>query len=105
MIIEQIPGSDRTKLRTTLESLTRSYQRRGVSFVITTESDKVGLITLIVNGKRGIAQKNFIILFNEATSEWEAYSEGVVCKLLVLSELSTFIKSKIQNLSTLLSKI
>lgn len=105
MIIEQVKNDGRTKLRMTLEKLTNSFQKRNVAFVINAHSEFVGSITLIVTGKKGSAQKDIILVFNQKTEEWEGFSDGYCFKLLSISEISTVIKSKIQNLSTVLTKI
>ncbi len=105
MIIDKIPTDERTKLLMVLYKLTSSYSKRGVSFVINAHSEYVGDITILVTGKLGTAQKSVVLVYNQLTSEWEGYSDGYVFKMLTLNELSTIIKSKINNLSTLLLKI
>lgn len=103
MIIEKIGEDQRSKLRLSLIKLCQ--QRRGVSFVVTTESEKVGNIQLTVTGKNGSSVKNIIVTFNEATSEWEVYSDGYVYKMSVISDITTVLKQKVSKLSAILSKI
>jgi len=105
MIIEQIPNDKRTKLQTALYSVTNSFARRGVSFVISAESELVATFILQVSGKRGMVQKTFVLIYNQLNEEWEIYQEGYVYKMTVLSEMSTLIKSKIQALHTIVSKL
>jgi hypothetical protein len=105
MIIEQIPNDNRLKLQLAIDKCTKSYAKRGVSFIINAESEYVGSLTLIVTGKKGSVQKPFSIIFNQASQEWEAYSEGYVYKMTSLSEIGILIRSKTQKLTTILSKI
>lgn len=103
MIIEKIQDDQRTKLRLSLLKFCQT--RRGVSYVVTAESEFVGNIQLSVTGKIGTGTKNITVIFNQATAEWEAYCDGYVCKMLGLSEITNLIKTKITKLSTLMSKI
>lgn len=105
MIIEQIKNDRRAKLQTALYSVTNSYAKRGVSFVVSAESEYVASITLQVTGKKGMVSKVFTIVYNEAAGEWQIFNEGYVYKCTVLSEMSTLIKSKIQSLNTIVSKL
>jgi len=105
MIIEPIQKDLKAKFQLSLEKLTQSYSKRGVSFVITAESEYVGSIIILVTGKLGTVQKTIIVIYNQKTEEWEAYSEGYCFKMLTLSDISSVIKTKITKLSNLLTKI
>lgn len=93
------------KLRLALSKLTKSYSRRGVAFVISAHSKYVANLTMLVTGKRGTAQKSFVIIYDEVTEEWVAYSDGYSYRMLSLSEISMLVKNKIQKLHTVLTKI
>jgi tRNA 2-selenouridine synthase SelU len=105
MIIEQIPNDKRTKLQTALYSLTNSFARRGVSFVISAESEFVATFILQVSGRKGMVQKTFVLVFDQVNEEWNIFQEGYVYRMTILSEMSTLIKSKIQALHTIVSKL
>jgi hypothetical protein len=105
MIIEQIPNDKRLSLQLALDKYTKSYIRRGVSFVISAESEYVGNILILITGKKGTVQKNITIVYNQLTTDWEGFSEGYIFKMLSLSEIGIIIKSKVQSLTTILSKI
>lgn len=103
MIIEKIQDDQRTKLRLSLLKICQ--QRRGVSYVVTTESANVGNISLTVTGKNGSTTKNLIVILNQSTNEWECYCDGYVYRMLILSEITTVLKTKISKITTILSKI
>ena len=103
MIVEKIQDDQRTKLRLTL--LKFCQNRRGVSYIVTAEAGKVGNIQVSVTGKLGTGTKDITVIYNEATSEWEAYCDGYVCRMLSLSEITSLIKTKVTKLSTLMSKL
>jgi len=105
MIIEKIGNDRRTKLQMTLEKLTSSFSKRGVAFVITAHSEYVGQIIILVTGKKGTVQKTLVVIYNQKSLYWEAYNDGYVFHMDSISEISTIIKSKINNLSALLLKV
>ncbi len=105
MIIEAINKSGRDSLKLRLESLTRSMSKRGIAFVISVESEFVASITILVTGKLGTVQKTIVLIYNETYGEWQAFSEGVICKMYDLSEIVALLKSKINKLNSLLLKI
>lgn len=105
MITEKINDDGRTKLRMSLSKLTSSFAKRGIAFVIDTYSEHVGMIQILITGKRGTVQKTLVVVYNTATNEWEVYSDQWVNKLLVLGEISTPIKTVIARLNTLVTKI
>lgn len=105
MIIETVNKSERDKLRLNLEKHTSSLINRGVSFVVQAFSEHVGTVTILVTGKKGVVQKVLIVVYNESTLSWEAFSEGVIMKLDSLSEISTVAKSTINKLAVLVQKI
>jgi len=105
MIIEKVGNDGRTQLMIALNKLTSSLVKRNVSFVINTHSEFVGTINLIVTGKLGSAQKTIVIIYNHTSGEWEGYSDGYLFRMLLLNELSTVLKSKINKLSVLLHKV
>lgn len=104
MQIEKVDVTKRDKLRRALETNLSSYNKRGISFVIQAHSGYVGTVTILVSGKRGIAQKNLTIVFNEAIQQWEIIADGYIARIDTISEIKTIVKSKIQKLSTLLVK-
>ena len=88
-----------------LEKLTSSYSKRGIACVLTAHSEYVGEITILVTGKKGTVQKTILIIYDKTTQYWEGYNDGYVFKMDSLTEISTIIKSKIQNLAALLLKV
>ena len=105
MIVEQVDTSKQSKLFMSLQSMTGSFARRGTVFEIHAHSEYVANITIVVTGKKGTVQKDIVLAYNETNSEWVAYSECYKYTLLSLSEISTVIKSKVQGLFTIVSKI
>lgn len=105
MIIEPINQADKTKLFLLLDKLTKSFSGRNVAFVITTNSAYLGTIVILVTGKRGTVQKVLNFVYNQATGDWEVYSDNHVYKLLDISEASSIVKNKITKLQTILTKI
>lgn len=105
MLITQTNFSGQAKLFMSLVKFTNSFQRRGITFGIHAHSEYIANLTIVVTGKYGTAQKDIVIIFNESTATWEAYSEGYKYEMLLLSEISTLIKTRIQKLNTILSKI
>lgn len=105
MIIEKVDSAGRAKLQLALESYTHSFAKRNVAFVNMAHSKTVGSIRLIVTGRRGSAQKDFVVMYNKKTEQWDTYSEGVKYSIDSLTEIATIIKSKIQKLAILLGKI
>ncbi len=88
-----------------LEKVTNSFVKRGISFVTTAHSEFVGEIIMIVTGKKGTVQKTIVIVYNQKDEYWEGYNDGYIFKMDSLSEISTLVKSKLQNLSALLLKV
>jgi hypothetical protein len=105
MQIEPISTDGRTKLMMTLQKLTNSLSKRNVIFMLNTHSEYIGNITLTVTGKVGSAQKTVVIVYNQLTTEWEAYCDGYIFKMVSLTELTLMLKSKINKLSVLLKKV
>ncbi len=105
MIIERVGTDGRTKLLLALNKLTSSFTKRGVSFIITAHSEFVANINLTVSGKLGSTSKTIIVVYNQASLEWEGYCDGYIFKMSSLNEISTVIKSKINRLSALLLKV
>lgn len=105
MIIEQINSSARDSFQLSLDKFSKSFAKRGVSFIVLAHSEFVGQITILVTGKRGTAEKTIVLVYNQKTLEWEAYCDGYLFKMLALNEISSVIKSHISKLSTLLLKI
>ncbi len=105
MIITPINTDGRTKLRMALEKVTNSFSKRGIAFVSTAHSEYVGEVIIIVTGKKGTVQKTIVIIYNPLTQYWEGFNDGYKFEMDSLSELSTIVKSKIQNLSALLLKV
>ena len=104
MIIEKIQPDSKASLRLAINKVTNSFAKRGVSFIIQTESEFVGSLTIVITGKLGSATKILTIIYNNTTNEWEVYSDGYLYKLLALSELSTIVKTKVNKISTLLQR-
>lgn len=105
MLITPINSDGRTKLLMTLEKVTSSFNKRGIAFVSTAHSEYVGEIIMIVTGKKGTVQKTIVVVYNELSTYWEGYNDGYKFEMDSLTELSTIIKSKLNNLSALLLKV
>lgn len=105
MIIERVDEAKRSSFRVSLEKLTNSFARRNVAFVINVHSEFVGNIHIYVTGRRGTAQKTIVLVYNQTTSEWEAFCDGYKYVLLSLSEISILVKNRVAKLNTVLSKI
>lgn len=105
MLITQTNFSGQSKFYMSLVKLTNSYRKRGVSFGIHAHSEFVANLTIVVTGKYGTGQKDIVVLYNDVTKNWEAYSQGYKYDMTSLSELSTLIKTRIAKLNTVLSKI
>ena len=105
MIIEQTNNDTRTNLKLTLDKLTKSFSKRSVAFIANAHSGEIGEITIIVTGKKGSVQKTIIVILNQSTNEWEAYCDGTKFILLGIGEISTIVKSLVNNLSALLLKV
>jgi hypothetical protein len=105
MIINRVNKSKQGKLFKTIYGYSQSFIKRGVSLNITAHSEYVANIILRVNGLNGTAEKNIIIVYDNAEHEWVAYCDGISYRLVMLSDISIVIKNRINKLSTLVSKI
>lgn len=105
MEIIQSNKSRRDKLYRSLDTYSKSFQRRGITILPQAHSGNIGCITISVNGKQGIAQKNIIIFYNETEDIWTAASDGIEYKLLGLSDISVVIKNRLAKLTSVITKI
>lgn len=105
MIITKVDSSGQARLLKSLYTYTNSFRKRGVSIDIVAFSQDNGQITIRVSGTKGTAEKNIIINRNELTDSWIAYSEGLKYDMDGLSEVTTIVKNRINNLSTITGKL
>jgi hypothetical protein len=56
-----------------LERNLRSLQKRNVSYVITTFSDKVATISLMINGRKGLVTRNMALSYDTLEFSWVLY--------------------------------
>lgn len=104
MAIVKVNAAERDKLYRSLNTYCQSFTRRGVSFTVQAHSGFIGSIDIRVNGKRGMGTKNIVVIFDNLLEEWVAISDGYEFHMLSLSEITNMIRSKIQALSTLVTK-
>lgn len=106
MDIVKIDESKRSKFYMSLYKYCQIVNnKRGVNTVITTHSNHVANITVIVNGKRGIAEKHLVIIYDNLTEEWVIYSDGYEYRMLMLSDITNIMKNMVQKLNTILTKL
>lgn len=105
MITEQISGNGLSKLFLSIQKHCQSLYKRNVTFKIHVHSEFVANIELIVIGKKGTVEKNFVVIYDDFFMEWCVYSEGYKYRLTTLSEITSVLKQKISTLNSLVSKI
>jgi hypothetical protein len=105
MLIEQVDSSKRSKLMLELEKMLRAIQKRGVTSFVNAHTGEVANITIIVTGRKGTIQKSIVVVYNKIEKEWQLFSDGAVFTLNSFSEINTLVRSTVQRLSTLLSRI
>lgn len=105
MIIEKVSSGKRDQFRLKLESMTSSLYGRGISFKISTQSEFLANIIIVVTGKKGSVEKTFTIMFNHKTEQWEGYSDlySYICE--DISEFKTVIKTICTKVGAMLGKI
>lgn len=105
MLIERIKKDDRTKLIMALDKYTKSFSKRGISFVALGHTAHIGSITVLVSGKKGVVQKEVIVIYDESEDEWNAYCDGYKYNMLALSEIGMVVKNIVNKMSILLGKV
>ena len=104
MLIENINKSQTLRFRNLLDSLSKSFSKRGVSFIVTASSETSGNILMQVSGHGGVASKNIYVYYNESNLEYVALCDDKRYFLSDITEISTIIKSKVQQLSTIVNR-
>ena len=105
MLIENISNDRQLKLYMAIEKNLSSLRKRSIAYTITSYSEKMGTVNLMVTGKKGTASKIFIVSYDSSISSWVIYAEDKTYTLVSLMELSTIAKSMVAKLSTTLNKI
>lgn len=105
MVINKVDESKRSKFYMSLQKYSNIANRRGVSAIINTHSDHVGVIDLYVTGKKGTAVKNLVIVYDTVNDEWIVYNDGYEYRMDLLSDVSSILKNMVQKLSSILTKI
>lgn len=100
----QLDRSGIDRLYTALESNLTSLRRRGLSYTISVHASELATVTLLVTGKRGRVQKDYICKY-DTFNAWEVISGGIKWKLSNLGELGSVLKSDIQKLSSTVNKV
>ncbi len=101
----KINAAEQSNLFASLDAVCRSVFRRGVSYQIVAHSETVANIILTINGRRGMVQKNIVLVYNEFEMYWDAYCEDYRYTLQHLSDVNSLMKSQVIKVSTLVSKI
>lgn len=105
MIIEQIDTGEITTFNNVLSSLTLTLNKRNVSIIITALSKYNAVIIIKVNGRKGSAERIFSLNYDTLNAEWICLSNGHRYTLLSITELTNILKSTINKLRTILTKI
>ena len=105
MIITKINQTDQSKLYKSLYAKVASYIKRGVSIDIFAHSAIAANVVLRVSGTKGTAEKNIVLFYDSGKDSWIALSEGYEYEMLGLSDITTIVKSSLQRLGTLTSKL
>lgn len=104
MIIETIDVAARNKLSVALNTHLQSLRtKRGISVSITAQASDCAVILLSVNGAKGTASKQIILI--ATNGEWKAYCDNKQYSLLLLSDISVICKSMVNNLAVMVNKL
>ena len=96
--------SARDKLFNMLWSYCRSVYRKSVSYTVEAYSGMFGSITLQVVGKKATGKKKIVVYYDKELEQWIAVMDSTEYYLQSLSEITILIKTKIQQLSTVVNK-
>ena len=96
--------SKRDKLYYSLDSYCRSVMRKSISYQVEAYSGYFGSITIEIVGKRAIGKKKIVVSYDKKDKQWVAVMDATEYYLQSLSEISTLVKSKVQQLASVVNK-
>lgn len=105
MEIINVGTAPQTNLFLAIEKQLSSLRKRNVTYIINPHTDKAAVVILMVNGKRGTVQKDFVLIKDVLLGTWTLYCQEYEYHLNSLSELSTIARSIIARLQTLMMKL
>lgn len=99
-----IPKDKSNQLFMAIEKNISSFRKRNISYVINAHSDDLATIILMVTGKKGTATKDIILRY-DIINDWQLYVSGEKYILTSFSEISTIMRTLIQQMSVTLGRI
>lgn len=104
MITEKATVDEQTSLYTMLDACLKAVRRRNVSYIIVAHTGGVASISLYVTGKKGMATKDVVLLLDENTNVWSAYSQGYKYTLNSIMEITNICKTIVNTLGATVLK-
>lgn len=91
-------------LQTRLNSFTK-FNTRGINVIAVAHSDVSGFLTVQVIGRRGMATKNAVIMYDSLDETWIVSSDGVNYYMNDLREIRQVITIMVNSMKTTVKKI
>lgn len=104
MEIISVSNSDIKQLRDKIDAHLRSIRKRDLTYYVVAHTSKAASINIIATGKKGSANADLILNYDEYEGKWVIHSRGKIYYLDSFEEIKLVTKQIINNLFNIILK-